>query len=255
MEMKMLEIIDHGSIREIRMARPPVNALNPEFVSLQTAAFRDALGQADAIVLSGMPGIFSAGLDVVELLPLGRSEMQAFWQAFIDLLETIACAPVPVAAAITGHSPAGGAVISLMADYRVMSNGAFKIGLNETRVGLVLPPLLQQAMARAVGHRIAEKMLVSGALVAPQQALDIDLVDALEDSFEETVRHAVRWCTKLLELPRHSMLANREIARTQFKEAFSTIAADAVKKLTDAWFSDATQTVLHDFVAKLKKKA
>ncbi len=117
---------------------------------------------------------------------------------------------------------------------------------------------LTRTYGRCVTIRIpvfGDAVLVSGTLVAPQQALDIDLVDALEDSFEETVRHAVRWCTELLELPRHSMLANREIARTQFKEAFSTIAADAVKKLTDAWFSDATQTVLHDFVAKLKKKA
>lgn len=250
----MLEIIDHGSIREIRMARPPVNALNPEFVSLQTAGLRDAVTRADAVVLSGMPGIFSAGLDVVELLALGRADMRAFWQDFISLLETIACAPVPVTAAITGHAPAGGALISLMTDYRVMSNGAYKIGLNETRVGLVLPPLLQQAMAQAVGQRVAEKMLVTGALVLPQQALEIDLVDALEDGYEETIRHAVRWCGELLALPRHAMLANRKIARAHFKQAFSTISAAAADTLTEAWFSNATQTVLHDFVAKLKKK-
>jgi len=250
----MLEIIDHGSTREIRMARPPVNALNPEFVSLQSAALNDAIKQADAVVLSGLPGIFCAGLDVVELLPLGRTDLQAFWSDFIGLLKDIACAPVPVAVAITGHAPAGGALLSLMADYRVMSRGAFKIGLNETRVGLVLPPLLQQAMARAVGPRVAEKMIVPGTLISSQQALEIQLVDALEEGFEETVRHAVQWCEELLALPRHTMLANREIARTDLKQAFSTIIDVAADALTDSWFSDETQVVLHEFVTKLKKK-
>lgn len=250
----MLEMIDHGNIREIRMTRSPVNALNPEFVSLQTTALHDAVTQAGAVVLSGSPGIFSAGLDVVELLPLDQADMRSFWQAFIDLLEVIACAPVPVAAAITGHAPAGGALISLMADYRVMSQGTYRIGLNETRVGLVLPPLLQQAMASVVGRRITEKMLVPGTLVSPEQALEINLVDALEDGYEATILHAVQWCGELLALPRHAMLANRKIARAHFKQAFTTIAPSAVDTLTDSWFSDATQAVLHDFVAKLKNK-
>jgi len=251
----MLEVIDHGTVREIRLARPPVNALNLEFVTLQTAKMREAAAKADAIVLSGSPGIFSAGLDVVELLPLGRKDIQEFWQAFFDLLETIACSPVPVAAAITGHSPAGGAVISLMTDYRVMSQGRYKIGLNETRVGLVIPRLLQDAMSRAVGPRLSEKMIVAGSLVSPDQALETGLVDAVTDGYEETIRYALQWCEELLALPQHAMLANREIARTRIKEVFSTIATEAVETLVEAWFSDATRAVLHTFVANLKNRS
>lgn len=250
----MLEIIDHDSIREIRMSRPAVNALNPEFVGLQTTALGEAVTGADAVVLSGLPGIFCAGLDVVELLPLDRTDMQAFWSGFIGLLESIACAPVPVAAAVTGHAPAGGALLSMMTDYRVMDHGAYRIGLNETRVGLVLPPLLQQAMTNLVGPRIAEKMIVPGTLISPEQALEIHLVDALEDGYEETIRHAVQWCRDLLALPRHAMLANRQIARADLKQAFSTLTDVAANTLTDSWFSDETQVVLHEFVTKLKKK-
>lgn len=250
----MLEITDHGSIREVRLARPPVNALNPEFVGRQMAVLRDAMTQSEAIVITGRPGVFCAGLDVLELLPLGRSDMRAFWRDFIGLLETIACAPVPVAAAITGHAPAGGTLLSLMADYRVMNDGAYKIGLNETRVGLVLPPLLQEAFTRVIGPRNAEKMLVPGTLIEPSQALEIGLVDAVEDGFDETIAHAIHWCRELLALPRHAMLANREIARAHFKQAFATNAENAVETLTNAWLSDATQAVLHEFVARLKKK-
>ena len=126
----MLQTIEHGRIREIRLDRPPVNALNPELVSGLAEALEQAGREAGGVILSGREGMFSAGLDVPELLALDRSAMGEFWGAFAGLLETIARMPVPTVAAITGHSPAGGAVMSLFCDYRVMSRGPWKIGLN-----------------------------------------------------------------------------------------------------------------------------
>lgn len=250
----MIEFLNHGRIREIRMTRQPVNALNPELVNLLTRAFNDAFEDVDAVVLSGLEGIFSAGLDVVELLPLDRESMTKFWSEFFELLETIACSPVPVATAITGHSPAGGAVISLMSDYRVMSRGSFKIGLNETRVGLVLPPLLQNAMSRLVGARIAEKMVVSGTVINPEHASDIGLVDALETGYEETIHNAVQWCEEMLTLPRHAMLGNRDVSRTYFKQAFACCETKGLEAFINTWFQEEAQTVMKSLVAKLGSK-
>ena len=79
----MLEITNHGTIREIRMARPPVNALNPELVKLLTQTLRQAEAECTSVVLSGRKNLFCAGLDVVELLPLDRQAMTTFWSAFI----------------------------------------------------------------------------------------------------------------------------------------------------------------------------
>jgi len=250
----MLEIIDHGAIREVRLARSPVNALNPELVGLLTQSLQDAQAERDAVVLSGLQGIFSAGLDVVELSQLDRGGMTNFWVSFFELLESIACSPIPVAAAITGHSPAGGAVISLMVDYRVMSHGAYKIGLNETRVGLILPALIQNATNRLVGPRIAEKLLVAGAMIDPEHALGIGFVDALESGYEETVTNAVQWCEELLALPRQAMLGNRAIARADFKRAFSDREERGVEAFIDTWFSAEAQSVMNSLVASLKTK-
>ena len=250
----MIEITEHGRIREIRLNRPPVNALNPELVGQLTRSLENAHSESDAIVLSGRQGMFSAGLDVVELLQLDRQAMTLFWQSFIKLLEVIACSPVPVAVAITGHSPAGGAVVSMMADYRVMSRGGFKIGLNETGVGLIVPVLLQDAMVRLVGPRIAEKMVVAGTLVDPQQALEIGFIDALETGYEETIQHALQWCEQILALPRHAMMGNRVIARAHFKREFDTRTNETVQGFVENWFSAETQDVLNSFVAKLKSR-
>lgn len=250
----MLKIINHGNLREIRLERPPVNAINLEFAKLLTRSLRDAADECDAVVISGQDGLFSAGLDVVELIQLDRDGMHEFWSAFFELLETIACSPIPVAAAITGHSPAGGAVICLMCDYRVMSSGEYKIGLNETRVGLIVPVVLHNAVARLTGPRIAEQMLVAGSLIDSQQAFKVGFVDALETGHDATISHAIQWCEDLLSLPRNSMLGNRAIARAHFKQEFSAHTGDSIASFVDTWFSDETQAVMQALIARLKNK-
>jgi 3,2-trans-enoyl-CoA isomerase len=250
----MLELTNHGQVREIRLARPPVNALNPELVQQLILALKQAGEQAGAIVLSGRSGLFSAGLDVPELMRLNREGMSKFWLSFFQLLETIARSPVPVAAAVTGHAPAGGAVISLFCDYRAMSAGEYRIGLNETRVGLVIPPVIQRALVRLVGAHRAERMLVAGAMLNPQEALQAGLVDTLCDDPDETVLHTLAWCNEHLELPQHAMLGNRALARTDLCAMFDDFSTLGVEHFVSGWFSDETQASLNALLAQLASK-
>ncbi len=138
----LIETTDHGDIREIRLARAPVNALNTELCRALIDALNAALDHGTrGIVLAGNPKIFSAGMDVPYLLSLGdnRNALLDAWQAFFGAARTLAESRVPVVAAITGHAPAGGCVLALCCDYRVMARSAdparpFALGLNETKV-------------------------------------------------------------------------------------------------------------------------
>jgi enoyl-CoA hydratase/carnithine racemase len=116
--------LDHGQgptrVIELRLARPPVNALDPGLIGGLREALALALKDGAAgVVLSGAPGTFSGGLDVPALLKLDRAALGHTWQQFFGLLSDLAHCPVPVCAALTGHSPAGGTVLALFADYRV----------------------------------------------------------------------------------------------------------------------------------------
>ena len=53
----MLTIIDHGQVRELRLDRPPVNALNIELMDGLKQAIVEAGEHFDAIVISGRPGL------------------------------------------------------------------------------------------------------------------------------------------------------------------------------------------------------
>ena len=251
----MLDILLHdGDIHEIRMARAPVNALDMALVG----ALREAIAVAPAngargVVLSGAEGMFSAGVDVPALLQRDREGVSAFWHEFFAMCGAIAASPVPTVAAITGHSPAGGAVLSLFCDYRIMAHGMYKIGLNEVQVGLSVPEPIQFAMRRILGNYRAERLLVAGAMVDAEQAHAIGLVDELA-TVEQVVMKSVLWLGELLKLPPKAMLRTRAIARADLVAVWGDTSKLLDPGFIDDFFAEETQGVLQALVARLKSR-
>lgn len=249
----MLERIAHGHVLEIRLARPPVNALNPELLQALAEAFSPAqLRGVEGVVLSGGPKVFSGGLDVPHLLGLDRAGLTAAWSGFFATARAIAHCPVPVVAAIGGHSPAGGCVLALCCDYRVMARGAYRIGLNETQVGLVVPDAIQVLMRRVVGPHRAERLMVAGAMVESEQALAYGLVDELTDA-DHVAQRGLHWLGEIGALPREAMLKTRKIARADLHAALDGFNDDELDGFIDRWFAKSTQDALQALVAKLRK--
>ena len=97
-------------------------------------------GVAVVLISSEMP----------ELLGLERADFTGLWQEFIGLQRTIATLPTPIAFALTGHALAGGVLLAVYGDYRVMPRGPYKTGLNEVKIGLVVPETPFWALRRLV---------------------------------------------------------------------------------------------------------
>ena len=214
----MLDILEHeGNIRELRLARPPVNALNLELLRALTATVSSAKTDV-ALVVSGQPGVFTAGLDVRAMLEMNRDAVS---QVFVELWRVqraIATCPVPVVFALTGHSPAGGTVLAIHGDYRVMALGDFRLGLNEVQVGLIPGAVIHGAFRRLVGGH-ATQLLTRGALIDPATALRVGLVDELCDASQVTAR-ALEVAREYSALPRDPMLRTRTLARADLVEMF-----------------------------------
>lgn len=254
----MIEQHKHGSIHEIRLARPPVNALNPDLLTALHEAVEAAPGDgARGIVISGGPNVFSGGLDVPHLMGLDAADLKAAWRSFFDTAIAIAKSPVPVVAAIAGHNPAGGCVLTLCCDYRVMARSPdpakpFRIGLNEVQVGLPVPEGIQHLLRRAVGAHRAERMLVSGVMPSARRALAIGLVDELAELSQVRPR-AVAWLNELLALPSSAMLATRALSRADLVDALTDPKRVDLDSFLDAWNQPDTQGALQALVARLKK--
>ena len=252
--MSLVETVVHGHVSELRLARAPVNALNPALCHDLKQALDAALANgARGIVLAGGPKVFSAGLDVPYLLSLGDDQaalLQA-WNAFFDAARALIACPVPVVAAIAGHAPAGGCVLALCCDYRVMADGPYRIGLNETQVGLVAPEGIQALLARVVGPHRSERLLVAGALVDAAEALRIGLVDELTGIDAVAVRARV-WLEELLLLPRQPVLETRRIAR---RDVVATLQPERIDlpRFIAAWTHPETQAALRAMLARIGK--
>ncbi len=253
--MALIETAVHGRIHELRLARPPVNALDPALCESLCAAIAGAVDAgADGLVLSGGPKVFSGGLDVPHLLSVqhDRAALQAAWTSFFDAARALAGCPVPVVAAIGGHAPAGGCVLALCCDLRIMAAGSFRIGLNETEVGLALPPGILRLLQRTVGLRQAERMGVGGMMLDADQALACGLVDEVA-GVDEVLTRALAHLQTLAALPRAPMLATRALARADLVDALAPEAID-LPRMLESWFAPDAQAALQALVARLGKR-
>ncbi len=245
---------DHGPIRELRLNRPPANALSLELIIALREAVEAAPRQGSrALILSGSPGRFSGGLDVPLLLGYDRAAIASLWREFYTLLKTLAASPIPIAAAITGHAPAGGTVLPLFCDRRIMAEGDFKLGLNEVQVGIPLPPVIVAALRRVVGPRHAESLGVSGALISPAEALTVGLVDELAPP-GQVIERALLWTKSLLALPANAMALTRREARADLVACFSHDIDAELHQVAAGWWHPETQNTLHALTTKLGKK-
>jgi len=250
----MLERTIHGEILELRLDRPPANALSPELIETLIGAIEAApAGGAAAIVLSGRPGMFTGGLDLPLLVTLDDAGMERAVRLFLEALRTLARCPVPIAAAITGHSPAGGAVFSQHCDWRVMARGEFMIGFSEAQLGIAMPKMIQDVLALRVGWNRATELCLTGRLIGPEEALAAGLVDELAGP-DETVARAVAWLERLIRLPRRPSAVTRGHARQAMIAAIEASFERDVEEFLESWNLPETRRAVEAMVARLTGK-
>ena len=98
--------------------------------------------------------------------------------------------PLPLVTAVPGHAIALGAFCLLTADYRVGTDGDFRIGLNETAIGMSLPPFGLMLAKERLSKRHLARAALAATMFSPQEAKDagfLDNVVAAEDLRESAL--------------------------------------------------------------------
>ena len=178
-----LEISD--GIGTIRLARPPVNALDivaqDELRAAATAA-ADAVA-VRAVIVYGGERVFAAGADVAEMVDMTYADMAARSAALSAAFDAVARIPKPVVAAVTGYALGGGCELALACDWRVIATDA-RLGQPEVRLGVIPGAGGTQRLARLIGPARAKDLIFSGRLVGAEEALRIGLADRVVPATE-----------------------------------------------------------------------
>ncbi len=208
--------------------------------------------EIDAAILAGRTPFYSAGLDVIELYGYDEAKMLQFWKDLAALIAEFSACPKPWVAAITGHSPAGGCVLALCCDFRIMAAGKFKIGLNEIPVGIVIPAPIFHLYAHVLGERQAYQFLLEGRLVLPEEALRVGLIDSVVEP-EQVLAAAEAKVQGLLKLTAQALHLSKVNMRAPLQALLTPDFDSAFGPTLKQWWQPESRAALKAVVDSLKK--
>jgi enoyl-CoA hydratase len=152
------------------------NAVSPALVDALNAALDRAEREAQAVVVSGRPGRFSAGFDLA-VMTGGMDAMRALVQAGAEVALRMYGFPRPLVMACTGHALAAGAVFLCSADLRIGAAGPFKIGLNEVAIRLPLPVFAMELARARLTPRWFTRSVTQAHIFDPAGACEAGYLD------------------------------------------------------------------------------
>ncbi|GLH07942.1 SFRICE_002345 [Gryllus bimaculatus] len=199
-----IAVDDKTGIATVTLQRPPVNSLNLELLEQFISALQAVEDNKSSgmILTSASPTVFSAGLDIMEMYKPKPDRVKKFWTTLQDMWLKLYSSPYPTVAAINGHSPAGGCLLALSCEYRIMVGPKYSIGLNETQLGIVAPRWFQDSMKNVIPIRQAELALTTGRMFSTEEALKIGLVDALAKDKADALSQAANFLLQMKKIPR-----------------------------------------------------
>ena len=156
-------------------------------VNVMSLAMQEAIGEAvdradadeAAIVLTGRPGVFSAGFDLA-IIGAGGPETAAMVIGGFRLAERILAYPRPVVIACTGHAIAMGTFLMFAGDYRIGPDaGSFKWIANEVAIGLTMPRAAIEMLRLRLTPAACDRAVILSSQFGPADALASGYFDQL----------------------------------------------------------------------------
>ncbi|HEX7832833.1 MAG TPA: enoyl-CoA hydratase/isomerase family protein [Thermoanaerobaculia bacterium] len=243
------------SVATLRLNYGKAAALDLELLDAVALAIAECAADDDirAVILTGTGSIFCAGVDLFRITNGGREYAERFLPALGRMLLELFAFPKPLIAAVNGHAIAGGCVLALAGDYRLMAQGNGRIGVPELLVGVAFPPSVIEAIRFALPPQQLQALLYTGKTVLPDEALQRGFVDEVVDAAtlparaEEMARH-------FASLPPQGFaLAKKQLRETAIDRA-KHYANELDREVIELWSASETLDRIRAYLAKTVKK-
>lgn len=171
--------VDGDGIAVVTMDDGAHNALDPERFDQLTAALDDLPDTATAVVLTGRPGILSAGLDLAFMQTAGADGVHDLLVRFGTTLMRWWTEPRPTVCAAGGHAIAAGTMLAMACDHAVAAEGEFWWGLTETQIDFAMPRFGLALATHNVRNDLVDDLVLPGERVRPARAVEVGYADVL----------------------------------------------------------------------------
>jgi Delta3-Delta2-enoyl-CoA isomerase len=228
-------------IATLTLSRGKVNALNDAMVD-ELRANLIALEndqETRAIILTGSGKFFSFGFDVPEFLSFSKERFTDYLTNFTDLYTYIFLYPKPVVAALNGHTVAGGCMLALACDHRVMISGKARISLNEIVFGSSVFAGSTEMLKFCAGSANATKILYTGDMYSANDALSLGIVNDVATE-ENIVSLSRQIAARIAEKPADAFAGIKALLRGAISKEFIGREKQSIKDFVDIWYSEGT---------------
>jgi enoyl-CoA hydratase/carnithine racemase len=256
LSMSGIRIERDGSLAVLRLDKVRGNAIDEPLVEgLAQAAGELARddGVRGVLLASAHPKLFCPGLDLVALAGYDRPSMERFMTSFAVAVWALYGMAKPVVASIHGAAVAGGCILALTADHRVLRRGA-PIGLNEVKLGVPLPWSVTRLLRASVPAPALARIALLGRNFADAEAVEAGLADELADA-EGFEAKALARLSEFAEKDSRALATTKAWLREGVLGEMMAREHERLPAFLDGWFSEATQERIRATVASLESKA
>jgi len=239
--MEFVQLQKRDGVATLTLARGKVNAMNGPVVDQMREQLKSLEHDPEvtSIVLTGAGKFFSFGFDVPEFLSFDKAQFSQFLTGFTDLYTYLFLYPKPVVAALNGHTVAGGCMLALACDYRVMVTGKARMSLNELGFGASVFAGITEMLRFTVGSANATKVLYSGSMYSAEEARSIGLIDEVAAE-PDLMDAAVKMASTLGSKHPPAFAGIKSLLRKTVAEDMIRRERESIGEFVDIWYSEHT---------------
>jgi enoyl-CoA hydratase/carnithine racemase len=228
------------------------NALNPQLIAtLRQRLEQLAKNGAPAVVLaSSHPTLFCPGWDLKLLGDADRDAVGDFLRDFNALIVELFSYPGPTAAAIAGHSVAGGCLLSLACDLRVMATGHARQGLSELNLGLPVPGNSMRMLRARLSSPALDNLVFRGEGCTATRARELGIVHRTAATADTLAVTELELGT-LAVRPRRAFVESKRFLFGEVWEAMRRGSPEEDAAFLDCWFEDETRKRIAGMASRL----
>ncbi len=229
------------------------NPLSPALLEELNQAMDDLILAPPKVLIIDAAGssVFSGGFALPIIASWPRKELESFFNRFLAIIHKILRIDSFTMTVLEGSAVAGGFILTLASDIRIVGSGKARFGLPEVDLGVSVPAGAGALLEWRTSPRAALLMASTGKLIDAQTAIELGYASHKAD---DPLALALELADKIAQKPGSGVSKTRRYFNHRVREAMKETDALFMEDFLDSWFSPEGQACIQAQAKRLSSK-